>query len=280
MPLLTLSMRLITIVLIIVCLVAFGVLFLLLIRWQSRIPKVIWTFWDSDELPPFIMYCISTWSKHNPDHEIRVVTPTNIHLYLPGLDINKQFKHADSAARISDFVRLHLLAKYGGIWSDASIIHNRPLTWLHRITRGKEFFGYYLESFTSRSEYPVLESWFFACTPHSGFVQKWRDTFLHMNDFDTVEDYVSALQSVGTDVQKIDGTTYLAIHVAAQYVMQILKYPMSHLAFLKAEDGPYAYLVRNNWDSEKAASEIIAGKVSDDLVKVRGSERKALERHT
>ena len=244
---------------------------------NTKIPKILWTFWNSDSIPPVIKYCVATWHKHNPDHEIRVVTPSNYNMYISDLDISK-FKHADSPARISDLVRLHLLSKYGGIWIDASIICNKPLQWVHDLSRGKEFLGYYLESFTTHTEFPVLESWFFACVPNSMFVKKWRDAFMLMNNYSTVNDYVSALRSAGTDLQKIDGPSYLAIHVAAQYVMQVMKYPTRSLVFLKAEDGPYLYLVRNNWDSEKAVSEIVSGKVTTDLIKVRGNERKILER--
>jgi hypothetical protein len=170
--------------------------------------------------------------------------------YLPDFDFGS-FRHADSFARISDAVRLNVLAVYGGIWMDASIICNRSLKWVNQSLQGKEFLGYYMKGFTKISEYPVIESWFFACIPKSQFVVKWRDTFININKYESPQEYIDSLH---VDPQGIPPTlqTYLAIHMAAQYVLQKLKYPISNMTLLKCEEGPFLYLVENNWDSEKA----------------------------
>ena len=45
---------------------------------DSIIPKQIWTYWNSDELTPVVTKCINSWKKHNPDYEVKIVTPTNL----------------------------------------------------------------------------------------------------------------------------------------------------------------------------------------------------------
>jgi len=247
----------------------------------SRLPRTIWTYWNSEELPYVIKYCISTWKTHNKDHDIVLLTDANIKRYLPGFEPS-QFRHADSPARVSDCIRLNILSQYGGIWMDASIICNKPLEWVHQeLLRGKEFFGYYLDEFTTNPQYPVIESWFFACIPKSKFVKSWRDAFMKMNSYESVEDYIEALKSSGVDPQRIsiDMQTYLAIHMAAQYVMQVEHYPTQKMAFKKAEDGPFLFLVQNGWDSDKAVTDILQGKVHTDLVKLRKDDREILEKN-
>ena len=98
-----------------------------------------------------------------------------------------------------------------------------------------------------------------------------------MNDFKTTQDYVNYLINSGTNIQKIDNTDYLAIHVAAQYVIQILHYPLSKFLLLKAEDGPFQYLVNRDWNIELATDDIISNKITTDLIKLRGCDRAQLE---
>jgi hypothetical protein len=237
-----------------------------------QIPKVIWTYWNTIELPEFIQNCITTWKNHNPDWTINILNDDNIKDYLD-VDIN-QYKFIDSHTRKSDIIRCMILAKYGGVWSDASIImyksiENLPLNQY-------DFVGYYIDKFTSNSDYPVIENWFFACIPGCKFMNLWKDAFLSINDYDSVESYIKFVQST-TNLQKIEGLEYLAMHVAAQYVLQhkISKEEIKqNMYLLKAEDGPFKYLVENNWENEKAVKSICNSDKSNIIFyKLRGVER-------
>jgi len=104
------------------------VIFVFWILWSRRsekytesIPKNIWTYWDSEELPDFVSKCIDKWRRLHPDWSIVVLNPNNLKDYLPETDIFK-LKFADTIPRQSDFVRLHILSKFGGVWADASVI--------------------------------------------------------------------------------------------------------------------------------------------------------------
>ena len=75
---------------------------------KNRIPKVIYTFWDSDDLPPIIQKCIDTWKTNNPDYNINILSRNNYQQYTNGIDVFA-FKHCDSLARAADFIRLAIL---------------------------------------------------------------------------------------------------------------------------------------------------------------------------
>ena len=245
---------------------------------DKGIPKIIWTYWNTEELPEFIQKCIATVKKHNPSWQVNIVNDDNIKNYID-VDIN-QYKFIDSHARRSDVIRCLILAKYGGVWSDASIIMYKHLEELP--LKQYEFIGYYLDGFTTNMDYPVLESWFFACVPGCKFMQLWKDAFLDINNFDSVELYLEHIKAT-TDLQKLHNPAYLTIHAAAQYVLQnkMSKYEIKEkMHFLKAEDGPLKYLVDNNWYNEQAVQSICESDKSNIIFyKLRSTERPFAEKN-
>ena len=166
---------------------------------DSIIPKQIWTYWNSDELTPVITKCINSWKKYNPDYKITIVTPKNLSQYID-FDV-KAVKFNDSPARESDIIRLNILAKYGGVWCDASILMTRPFDFP---TNSKhEFVGYYIEHYTTKPQWPCIEGWFFATVPGGKLVTKWRDSFMSIAKFDSVNDYIADLRQKGVDSRRL-----------------------------------------------------------------------------
>ena len=248
----------------------------------KEIPKIIWTFWDSDTPPEFVQNSIDTWKKYSPDFEIKLVTPSNIGEYLPGVDFTK-FKHTNFIQRISDFVRVHLIAKYGGIWSDASVVAKRSHNWIidEQKTKGFEVFIYRNDRDQSNPEHPVLANWFFASVPNSKFIREWRDEFNRTQDFDTIDDYIADIKAKGVDTQKIPDLGYLTQDVAAQVVVQTKMTPedMKTIYTLNSEDGPYKHSHSNGWDPPKAVQSLCDTPSHElpDLIKIYGNERRAIE---
>ena len=260
---------------------------------NTSIPKKIWTYWDNDRLPEIIEKCINTWKKHNPNYEIIVLSKQNLLKYLPDIDFSK-IKHIDAAARFSDMVRLYILAKYGGIWSDASIICQKSYdSWIPdmKAKSNAEFVGFYIDSFTLpqfKEKSPVIESWFFACVTGSKMVNDWLNEFLRISDFDTVEKYVESVKEEGVDLQKISNPVYLSIHVACQKILQKGPNKPYFFELLKAEDTAFNYLTTNGWDSKNAIQNIIDCKESktkekclfldSPIIKIRGDDRIEMEK--
>jgi hypothetical protein len=229
---------------------AIGVLILVLNRatssFQAEIPKIIWSYWVQESPPEIVQKCVESWKKHCPDYEIRFLNRNTLSQWIPEFKLS-DMRNNDGPARESDFIRISLLSKYGGFWVDASIMMNRSMDYIRDIQseKGCELVGYYIEKFTTRPEYPVIENWFFACVPGSSFLQKWRDEFMSINNHDTVDDYIKEKRKSGVDFQEITGPNYLAMHVAAQAVMQKLMSPdevTEKLHLMKAEDGPLAHV--------------------------------------
>jgi hypothetical protein len=240
-------------------------------------PKILWTYWQEEPLPAIVQACVRSWTTHHPELQVRVVTRAGLTNVLPELGaLHVSFPWIDSAARESDLVRLHLLARYGGVWLDASILLAQPLTFhLGVMTRqGPEFSGFYLQGFTTNPDSPVLESWALASRPGAPFVTAWLRELLsipaHTDGVAAkLEQYVAA----GVDMQGIHGPHYLLIHVAAQFLLQRRRHVVS-MELLCAEDGPYSYLQRVGWDSARGVRAMVAGfPGSGGVFKMRGSER-------
>jgi|JI10StandDraft_1071094.scaffolds.fasta_scaffold168970_1 mannosyltransferase OCH1-like enzyme len=242
---------------------------------QHKIPRIIWTFWDKpSNIPKTVQQCIKSWKLHNPNFEIILLTKDNLRRYLPDIDVFK-LKFADNPQRVADFVRICVLCKHGGFWSDASILMNKPLDWL--AYRDKEFVGYYIEGSTTDKRFPVVENWFFGCVPHGKFVELWKKEFLSMNSHASVRDYVRHIKS-RFDIQNITPPTYLTMHLAAQAVIQSQPQILNSMVLLKAEDGPFKYLHDNGWNKHKSLSSLCDPKTKKQpIVKFRGIERNAIE---
>ena len=269
---------------------AVALLTLVLLWWRrsdsftlKEIPKTIWTYWDTEELPDFIQKCINKWRQLNPGWTINVLNPKNLGEYLPGVDIFGM-KFADTKPRQSDFVRLHVMAKYGGVWCDASMVPTQSFEWVidTQKSKGSEFIGYYREGATTRPEYPVIESWFFANIPGSNFVSKWRDELGVMNTLENEADYKDHVKARGVDIQDTPQPDYLNVYLSAQAVMQTQMTPdeiKDTIYVLKSEDGPFEHSVSNNWDPVKSVQSLCAKSPAElpDLIKIYGNERRAME---
>lgn len=259
----------------------------------SSIPRIIWTFWDNENIPDVVQKCIHTWKKYNPQHKIIVLSKTNLTNYLD-VDFSKIKHISDSPEKYSDMVRLHILSKYGGIWCDASVICMKSYdSWIPYIQaeNDADFVGFYIDSFTLpelKQSSPVIENWFFACKEKSIMVNDWLKEFLRISEYNTVEQYVDSVKDEGVNIQNISSPTYLSMHVACQKVLQKGENRPYHFALLKAEDTAFKYLTKNDWDSEKAIKNILDckndNKQTDNcdllhtpIIKMRSSERKAMD---
>lgn len=245
---------------------------------QSDIPKQIWTYWNSDDIPIFVKDCIRTWQYHNPSWNITILTNSTLNIYL-STDI-LHYKHADSPARISDFIRLQILERYGGIWMDSTMLCSAPLDFIleQQLTTKASFVGYYIAGYTTDPTYPIIESWFLAAPPKSPFIRDWNKEFLRINTFDSVNAYITNLRYQNINLQKIDAPEYLAIHCACQKVLQTHPPNYYNTHVTSAEQGPYKYKKENDWNSQRGLERLCQSPdlYMTPLVKFTGWERKLL----
>jgi hypothetical protein len=250
---------------------------------NGTIPKTIWTYWDSEELPDFVSKCIAKWRRLHPDWSIVVLNPKNLKDYLPETDIFK-LKFADTKPRQSDFVRLHILPKYGGVWADASMVPTKSWDWVieEQKKKGSDFIGYYRQGATTKTEYPVIESWFFACPKDSNFVSKLRDEMMTMNSLEKESDYKENVKGRGVDIQNIPQPDYLNIYLSAQAVMQTQMTTdeiRNKIHVYPSEDGPFKHSVTNDWKPAESVKSLCDLETTElpEMIKIYGNERRAME---
>lgn len=256
---------------------------------RTVIPRIIWTYWNDDKtLPDLVKKCTRKWIRLNPDHDVRIVRPTTIRQYIE--HIPKMFPKLTPQQQ-ADWLRLHLLKKYGGLWVDASIMVSESFAWVHACESGGGL-GYYIEASTTLDEFPVMENWFIAAAPDHPFIHAW------CKEFDRcISTYASDGNAYIQDLQRRYGPEqykkmqqkiapplvgYLTMHMAAQKVMQIDG--IRPFKLLKAEEGPFLYLERAEWDSEEHMNLFAVEPVSvpsekvPKFVKLIGGDRNALRK--
>ena len=230
-------------------------------RPKARAPLIIWTYWNSAQLPTLVQKCIASWQRHHPRHDIRVLTPDTLALYMDTAPLRVPWN--DSPAREADIVRLHILAAHGGIWADATVYVHEPFPFLSLGT-SVDFGGYYLGTVPGGGgrAFPAVESWCFATLPGGAFITAWRDAFMHAGGDGPIADRANAIMDAGIALGRVESMReYLFIYVAAQYVFQRVLPPdfsTQHMFLLDAAQGPVKYAVDNDWEPRASVAALMA----------------------
>lgn len=182
-------------------------------RKTSDIPSHIYTYWHDKNQPELVQKCIQSWKHHNPHYTIHVLDKDNIYQYMP-----ISYKNIPSQQFFSDMIRLHVLEERGGIWMDATVYLHESLEWLHGIQGHTkcEFVGYAQETGYVT---PGIESWFFACVPHSLFMSAWKKEFMKVHRM-TQKNYIKLLLEKKIKLDHLYDPEYLSIYASAQVVLQ------------------------------------------------------------
>ena len=245
---------------------------------QGEIPKIIWTYWDGDELPWSVQECVNSWRKFNPDWEVRIVNSKSLAQWTTTPVL--KFRWADTPQRKADFVRLELLSIHGGVWADASLLMTRSIDWVLDIqtTRHCELIGYTIG--TREGELPIMENWFFACVSGSPFVKAWRDEFFSMNNWIHPYVYMAQAWITNSDVRRISTPGYLTMHVAAAKVISKMNSNdvQTRLFLTRAEDGPLKHLADAGFDNHAGLEALCQQEVHESpIVKFIGTDRNIIE---
>ena len=96
------------------------------IEISNKHNDAIWILWMQgiDNAPDIVKKCIESIKHFHPEKEIIILDYNNIKDYIdiPDYMEEKHKKGIIPAANFSDYIRLELLAKYGGTWIDATVL--------------------------------------------------------------------------------------------------------------------------------------------------------------
>ncbi len=121
-----------------------------------------------DQAPIVVHKCYESWLRHNPDWDIILLDEHNINDYflINGADF--------TPVVLSEILRINLLAKYGGIWADATCFCNKPLDdWLFDNLQN----GFFV--FDRPGPDRMISSWFIASTTGNYILLEYQKAVNH-----------------------------------------------------------------------------------------------------
>src|ERR1700689_4816923 len=129
---------------------------------EATLNRTIWFLWFQGlkDAPPIVKRCYQSWVANNPGWKIVLLDSSNLSTYAI-TDLESGNVAALTPAHRSDLIRLELLARYGGVWADATCYCAVPLdSWLPGVMSSGFF------AFERRSEWaPPIANWFLATMP-------------------------------------------------------------------------------------------------------------------
>ncbi len=249
----------------------------------DNIPSLIWTYWHDENPPLVVQLCLENWKRFNPDYQITMVTAATIGQYIDDVPSNLGTLHV---TKQSDWLRLALLQKYGGVWLDASIILTEPLdNWLVPILNSSQssFFAFHLERYNVDKRYPLIENWFLAAKVDDPFIRDWISVFRTKVIDEGTENYIHGLEKanlLSQYAQRVGSPYYHTMHIVAQQLIQQPGAESNYYLILgKAEDSAFKLQANSGWRRLRLFWRllILRDKNLPPLIKLRGGERRKLE---
>jgi len=133
---------------------------------SANLPKKIWFLWLQGlvDAPLVVRKCYSSWLRHNPGWEVIFLDENNIGDFIPLPDISV------TQQALSDILRINLLARYGGVWVDATVFCTKPLDeWLYQHMASGFF------AFERPGPDRMISSWFIATEKYNYITQTYNN---------------------------------------------------------------------------------------------------------
>jgi hypothetical protein len=141
----------------------------------------IWTYWEykdksNRKRPEYLELCKESLLKHNQTHfQIHFLDETTICKYIGDEIKNKNLDVICSIPQKTDYYRLLLLKKYGGIWIDSDIIFFQSMKpYFDRlVNENYDYigFGCYYQNCEMNEKYPKPANWVMIAKKNSTLIQ-------------------------------------------------------------------------------------------------------------
>jgi hypothetical protein len=148
------------------------------------LPRVIYGFWDNLDGNDIIKAHINTWYRNiAPGWKVELITKKNVYKYVDPIFLEKF--NDFYAVRFSDFLRVYLLSKNGGVWMDAgTIMLDGSFLEKYRMEMIKNKADILIYEFSdhSKPDQPYLENWFLMAPKNSLFINDLYSEFTRSHD--------------------------------------------------------------------------------------------------
>lgn len=160
---------------------------------SSQYPDVIWLCWlqGYNNAPPLIKACMNSIKDAFPEKKIVLLSEENLREYveIPNR-VQELYKSGKmSPAHFSDFVRISLICKYGGIWMDSTVLCTAP-DFVNSLAK-YPLFVFKQMDLIRRDEEPIVASnWFISASSNEKILMLTKKLLLeYWHKYDYAIDY-------------------------------------------------------------------------------------------
>lgn len=210
---------------------------------KMGLPQNIWMFWEQGDAaisaPPLNKECFSMWRTLNPSWAFHLLTTADVANMFP--EIAELFTSSPRLVEHrSDLLRLLLLAKFGGVWADASLLPLKSLDdFANQVVAETGFFAYSTQGDNNDMK---IGNYFMVAKPNNPLVCAWRDAFIDkwkkLHDFGYSEVQHTLKQLIADKDQRVIGVWRHEHHVPQSWVRQCEKGCPHFWQTIKPEDRP------------------------------------------
>lgn len=254
-----------------------------------EIPKTIWTFWDTEQLPELIQ----TIKDHNlkilTKWKYILVTNNNINDYIPKNIFPKNYDSLKPSFK-SDWIRLYLLKTYGGCWLDASIFINKQSEldnlYSESIAKKSQLTCFVLDIKKKHKDLDIplsIESWFIIAPKGGNVISAWFNEFNKAVEIGFLP-YKKQIIQDGVDINEIglgyaqkEDEVYLTVFACLNKVLQKVISPLPSLIFKDANETMFKIHSKCNFDHVCVMNTI---KNDSDVKKIPYIKLVGADRHT
>ena len=145
----------------------------------GKIPeKTIWFYWDKgfDPMPNRIVdLCIQTFCQNNPDWNLELVSDSNLLNYVSPEMLPSAFWSWPRGANKKDIVMANVLALYGGVGLDSTILNFKSLNvlWQKMLQDGADAVVYWYRLVEPWGAEDSAAAWFFMARRDTGIFRRY-----------------------------------------------------------------------------------------------------------
>jgi hypothetical protein len=133
--------------------------------------RVIWMYWNKgyDAAPALVRICIDSWIAKNPTWPVIVLDDAAVPNYVDIPDLIDGRRRDITIQKVAVLLRTTLLARYGGVWADATVYCSKPLdSWLPAHTDAGFF------AFKNPGPDRMLSNWFMFGQPGNLITENYQ----------------------------------------------------------------------------------------------------------